>query len=263
MFKGYEGYIQADASSVYNALFRPAEPGDPEDDGCTRTEVGCWSHARRKYWEAALAKHVVAREALVRIGKIFELDLKIRHKNPPIKVKALRDKHLRPLVDDFLAFADAAYEKVKKERSSLRSALGYSVRQAGALRAFLDDGRLRMDNNPSEGELRKIVRIRDASLFAGSTEHAESAGHILSLIASARLHHLDPERYLFEMIRILPYWPRDRYLELAAKNWTETRAALDPAQLAAELGVIDVPERRTNTSSPDPTYEAAPNTSIR
>lgn len=241
MFKGYQGYIQADASSVYNALFRPAESGDPEDDGCVRVEVACWSHARRKYWEAALAKQKVAREALVRIGKIFELDARFRKGNPPSKIKKLRSRHLRPLVEDFLEFAAAEYEKVKSERGSLRSALGYSVRQADALRAFLDDGRLRLDNNLSEAELRKVVRIRDASLFAGSDDHAESAGHILSMIASARLHNLDPERYLRDVIRVLPYWPRERYLELTAKHWTATRSKLDPTQLAAELGVIDVP----------------------
>ncbi|MCP5044296.1 MAG: IS66 family transposase [bacterium] len=241
MFKGYAGYIQADASSVYNALFRPAEPDDPEDDGCVRLEVACWSHARRKYWEAALAKQKVAREALLRIAKLFELDARLRKGNPPSKIKKLRNQHLRPLVDELLEFASVEYERVKNERGSLRSALGYSVRQADALRAFLDDGRLRLDNNPSESELRKVVRIRDASLFAGSDGHAKSAGHILSMIASARLHHLDPERYLRDIIRVLPYWPRERYLELTAKHWTATRAKLNHAQLAAELGRIDVP----------------------
>jgi len=242
MFKGFDGYVQADASSVYNALFRPAKPDDPDDDGCIRTEVGCWSHVRRKYWEAALAKQSVAREALVRIGKIFELDASFRKGNPPSKVKKLRQTHVRPLVEEFLAFARVEFAKVKNERGSLRSALGYTTRQEGALEAFLDDGRLRLDNNLSENALRKVVRIRDAALFAGSDDHAESAGHLLSMIASARLHDLDPERYLTEVIRVLPYWPRARFLELAPKYWSETRARLDVAQLEAPIGLIDVPE---------------------
>ncbi len=249
MFKGFEGYVQADASSVYDALFRPAEPGDTEDDGCARTEVGCWSHARRKYWEAALAKSTIAREALVRIGKIFETDRRIqtpglpqtKKRNPPATIRKLRQKHLRPLVDEFFEFAETEYQKVKGTRGSLRSALGYSVRQKEALRTFLDDGSLRTDNNLSENALRKIVRIRDASLFAGSDEHAESAGHILSLIASARMHNLDPEQYLRDILRVLPSWPRERFLELAPKYWTATRATLNPAQLDAEVGDIDVP----------------------
>jgi transposase len=243
MFKGFEGYLQADAKSVYDVLFRPPEPGDPDDDGCTRIEVGCWSHARRKYWEAALAKQPVAREALVRIGKLFELDERYRKGNPPSKIKELRQRHLKPLVHEFLAFATAQYETFKNERGSLRSALGYCVRQADALTRFLEDGRLRMDNNLSESALRKVVIIRDSALFAGSDEHAQSAGHILSLIASARLHSIEPQQYLRDLIRVLPYWPRDRFLELAPKFWIATRARIDADQLAKEVGVIDVPPR--------------------
>ena len=242
LFKGFEGYVQADAASVYDALFRPSEDDD-DGDGKQRREVGCWSHARRKYWEAAFAKEPVAREALLRIGKLFELDAKLRGKRrPPSKIAALRREHLRPVVEEFLAFAEREYERVKDRRGSLRSALGYTVRQADALRAFLDDGRLRMDNNLSEGQLRKVVRIRDAALFAGSDEHAEAAGHILSLIASARLHELDPERYLRELIRVLPHWPRDRFLELAPKHWRATRGRLDARELDLELGPLHVPD---------------------
>lgn len=87
LFNGFEGYVQADAASVYDALFR-SDPDD-DDDGCTRTEVGCWAHARRKFWEAAFAKEPVAREALLRISKLFALDKKLRKRNPPSKIKRL------------------------------------------------------------------------------------------------------------------------------------------------------------------------------
>ena len=247
MFRGYEGFVQADAASVYDALYRPPDPDDPDDDGCVRIEVACWAHARRKYWEAALAKQDVARAALVRIGKIFEFDHKLRNPKrgkspPPSKIKALRDVHVRPLVEELLAFARVEHAKVKDTRGPLRSALGYTVRQADALRAFLMDGRLRLDNNPSEGELRKIVRLRDAALFAGSDIHAQSTAGILTLIASARLHGLDPEPYIRDVVRVLPHWPREHYLLLAPKHWARTRALLNPEQLAREVGALDVPD---------------------
>lgn len=246
LFRGYQGYVQADASSVFDALFRAPDErkaDDPDHDDCTRVEVGCWAHARRKYWEAALGKDPVARAALLRLGKMFEIDEKLRKgKPPPSSLAKKRDRHLRPLVQEFLAFAKREYAAVKNQRGSLASALGYTVRNDKALQAFLGDGRLRMDNNPSESQLRKVVRIRDAAFFAGSDDHAESAGAILSLLASAKLHGLDPERYLRDVIRVLPVWPRDRYLELCPKAWAETRARLDAAQLDAEVGAIDVPD---------------------
>jgi transposase len=43
------------------------------------------------------------------------------------------------------------------------------------------------------------------------------------------------------VIRILPYWPRERFLELAPAYWANTRERLDPKELAAELGHITVP----------------------
>ena len=67
MFRGFSGYVQADAKSVYDILFRAPRNGtdeDERDDAETRLEVGCWAHARRKFYEAAIAKDAAAREAL-------------------------------------------------------------------------------------------------------------------------------------------------------------------------------------------------------
>lgn len=61
------------------------------------------------------------------------------------------------------------------------------------------------------------------------------------MIASARLHHLDPEAYLRDIIRLLPFWPRERSLELAPKYWVNTRSRLDLAQLRSPVGIIDIP----------------------
>jgi hypothetical protein len=59
--------------------------------------------------------------------------------------------------------------------------------------------------------------------------------------ASAKLHGLEPEGYLRDLLRVLPHWPRDRYLELAPLYWAETRARIDDAELERELGPLTVP----------------------
>ena len=46
---------------------------------------------------------------------------------------------------------------------------------------------------------------------------------------------------LDETLRILPYWPRERYLELAPKHWSATRARLRPEELAVPLSAFEVP----------------------
>jgi hypothetical protein len=243
MFKGFDGYVQADAKSVYDILFRP-----PDGDGTNaaaaqdrRTEVGCWVHGRRGLWEAAITtKSEVAREGLFRIHRIYALEKTWRGK-PPDEIKRLRNIHSRPLVEAFFTWAEAEHEKVRAVRGPLRSAFGYFMRQKAALMRFLDDGRLRLDNNHSEGELRRIAVGRKAWLFVGSDDHGTSAGHLFSLIASARLHRLDPEEYLRDLFRVLGQWPRDRYIELAPKYWAATRARLNPVELANEVGTITIP----------------------
>lgn len=242
MFRGYSGYVQADAKSVYDVLFRAPDPNASDAEARDeRHEVGCWSHARRKFYEAAIGKDRIAREALWRIHRLFEFERAWKD-DPPATRKALRDEHSRPLVEAFLSWAEAEYEKVRDQRGLLRSAFGYVVRQAGALRRFLDDGRLRLENNASERELRQIAVGRKAWLFVGSDDHAEAAANLFSLIASCRLHGLDPEAYLRDLFRVLPHWPRDRYLELAPRYWAKTRARLAPKELELPLGRLTVPE---------------------
>lgn len=153
----------------------------------------------------------VSREALMRIGRIFEHDQKWKGL-PPEKVKAHRNQFIRPEVEAFFSWATIEYEKVKPARGALRSAFGYVTRHREALMRFLEDGRLKLDNNHSERELRRIAVGRKAWLFAGSDDHAEATGHIFSLIASARMHDLDPELYLRDLIRVLAHWPSERYL---------------------------------------------------
>ena len=79
-------------------------------------------------------------------------------------------------------------------------------------------------------------------MFYGSDSHAESAAVIFSLIASCRLHSIDPQQYL----GVLPYWPKRRHLELAPKYWQATRSNLDPTELDAPLWPITVPQVACN-----------------
>jgi len=147
MFRGYSGYVQADAKSVYDVLFRePDKPPDEEAD--VRQEVGCWSHCRRHFWEATCTKSEVAREGLARIGHIFALEDAWRS-DPPEVVLRLRRQHLRPHFDAFFSWAQAEYERVRDQRGLVRSALGYALRQKDSLMRVLDDGRLVLENNAS------------------------------------------------------------------------------------------------------------------
>jgi transposase len=252
-FFGFSGYVQADAKNVFDVLFCDPETvrarsDNIEPDGCSRKEVGCWYHCRRRYWEAAVAKSAVGREGLARIARMFELDASWRN-SPSSERKRLRDLHLRPHVESFLAWVEEQRPFYKGQRGYTRTALEYTHNQREALMRFLDDGRLLMENNRSERAVKSVVIGRKAWLFVGSDDHAQSTAVLFSIVASARLHRLDPEEYLRCLIRLVPLWPKDRMIELAPLFWERTRARLDPKALAMELGPIEIPAEPLDTST--------------
>lgn len=254
LFRGFSGFVQADAKSVFNVLFQSPDERDRVDDGppdlAVRREVGCWSHGRRGAWEAAVAtQDAVAREMLARVMRMFQLE-RLWSDRSPDERKILRDRHLRVHVVSFFTFVEEQFERVKHQRGLLRSALGYCVRQKGALMRFLDDGRLEMTNNRSERALRRVATGRHAWLFIGSDDHGQAAGNLMTLIASARLHKLDPEGYLRDIFRVLPCWPSERYLELAPRYWRQTRARLVADEIECDVGWLTIPEPPLETATP-------------
>lgn len=76
---GYRGYLQADGNAGYNALYRHPKTKAPRDV----VDVGCWSHARRKFTDI-LEKNPspIAAEAVVRIAELFAIKRTIKGAPP-------------------------------------------------------------------------------------------------------------------------------------------------------------------------------------
>jgi transposase len=235
MFGSFRGYLQADASSVYDIL----ERGRPNDSEEGVRLVGCFAHLRRYFFEAAICRYPVGLQGLLRIRAIYAAD-RIVFRAPVAERKTLRDQHVRPLIDELFDWVQAA-RSTTPGRNLATKALGYASNQEVELRRVLDDVSLPLDNTRAERALRKIVVGRKAWMFYGSDTHAEAAAAIFSVIASCRLHRVDPYQYLDEVLRVLPYWPKDRYLELSPKYWPATRARLNPKELAAPLSSFEIP----------------------
>jgi transposase len=235
LFGGFKGFLQCDAHNVYDIL----ERGPPKDEEGGVTLVGCWAHCRRRFFEAAICKYPEGVQGLMRIRAIYAADDAFRGL-PPAKRKLMRVEHLRPLLESFFDWVRQV-RAIITGRSLVTSALTYAFNQEKELLRVLDDGRLPLDNTRSERSLRKIVVGRKAWMFYGSDVHAQAAAAIFSLVASCRLHSLDPELYLDEVMRVLPFWPDSRYLELAPNNWARTRAKLLPVELDAPFGSFTVP----------------------
>src|SRR5690606_39184628 len=122
LFGKFRGFLQADASNVYDILDRAA----PDERGKV-TLVGCWAHCRRYFFEAALCRHPTGVEGLMRIRAMYAVD-KVVMKAPPSKRAALRQERVLPLMNQFFEWVKTE-TRAQSGRSLAASALGYAVNQ--------------------------------------------------------------------------------------------------------------------------------------
>jgi hypothetical protein len=88
-------------------------------------------------------------------------------------------------------------------KSKLGQAVSYMRNNWTALKRFLSDGRLPLDNNDAERDLRRVAVGRRNWLFVGSEEGGERTAIILTIVASAHRHDLDVWAYLRDVLERL------------------------------------------------------------
>lgn len=149
---------------------------------------------------------------------------------PRKKKERLRAKHSKPILKRFFSWCDAEWPALHED-SPIYDAVRYSRNQREGLCRFLDDGRLPIHNNISEMNLRRQAIGRKNWLFVGSEDGAKSNAAFTSLLASCRMHGVEPWSYLRDILCLIPDWPEHRVLELAPLNWKRTGAGDEPQRL--------------------------------
>ncbi|BAQ09971.1 transposase IS66 [Bacillus sp. OxB-1] len=182
--QGYKGTIICDGYSAYGNL-----------EGITFSH--CWAHVRR-YWLKADSKN--GRMGVEYCDRLYHLERKFRNL-PPGKRRKARNKHSKPIVEEFLQWVEQSpfYGK-----SALATAAEYTLNRAEGLRAFLKDGRLEIDNNPAENAIRPNVIGRKNWLFSVSEAGAQANAVCLSLAETAKVHGIDFYSYLQKLFTELP-----------------------------------------------------------
>lgn len=222
--RGYRGYVQADAANLYDRLY-----GNGSGDGGA-VEVGYWAHARRRFVEAQLTDKERALIGLGFIKKLYEAD-RVASRAPPSHRTEERRRLAAPVLEGFKAWLDAESLSVLP-KAPIADAIGYARNQWGALTRFLEDVRLKLDNNDAERQLRRVAVGRKNWLFAGSEEGAERACVLYSLVASCKLHAVNPFEYLRDVLVRVGDHPARDVLALSPKEWKQAKdldAARDTA----------------------------------
>lgn len=210
---GWTGSLVVDDFSGYKACFELGV-----------TEVGCMAHARRKFHELwANHQSKVGEQAL----KFFQALYDVERDAAGIDIEArktLRQENAKPVADALKQWLDEQRQKVP-DGSATAKAIDYSRRRWAALARYLDDGRLPIDNNWVENQIRPIALGRSNWLFAGSLRAGKRAAAVMSLLHSARMNGHDPYAYLCDVLERLPLHPASRASELLPHQWQPLRSA--------------------------------------
>ncbi len=170
---------------------------------------GCWSHGRRRFVEAARSGDQIALEGLRMIAPLFAIERASTLAGDTAKERrARRDRHTRPVLAKLRAWIDE-HRAVVPPKTPLGNALGYLHRQWQRLLLFLEDGNIEATNNRRERELRRLVLGRKNWLFTWLDEGGERTAEILTIVATAIAHDVNPRAYLHVVTKLIVNgWPQ-------------------------------------------------------
>lgn len=201
----YQGFIQCDDFDGYDYL------------GQKRgiTHMGCWAHARRKFTDVvktrkknrgkrANNKKTLADEALDFIGKLYKIEKQARAQEmTPEQLYSLRQEKAKPILKSFEKWLENT-QSLTPPKGLLGKAIGYALRNWDKLAVYIQDGRLKIDNNAAENAIRPFVLGRKNWLFAGAPNGAAAGATFFSLIETAKTNGLEPYAYLRCLFAQLP-----------------------------------------------------------
>jgi transposase len=194
-FTGFSGYLHVDGDNFF------------DDIGEVAKLVHCHAHARRKFEPIAKATkgRGLAKTALEFYRQLYKIEREAKEKQlTPVQRYALRQEKSKPILEKFKAWLDELYPTVLPQ-SPLGKAMNYCIKLWPGLNRFLEDGRLEIDNNLTEQQIKPLVIARKNFLFCDSVDGAKALCLHLSLIRTAKAHGLDPYHYYVQLLKSVPH----------------------------------------------------------
>ena len=210
----FRGAIQSDGYNAY----------DQFEGVAGKLTLGCAAHVRRKFTEALSEDRTRASQALVLIGKLYEIEKKAKEEGiSPEELTIIRKEQAYPIIQTFEKWLIDNYSKVLKQ-SNIGKAISYAYSILPRLSRYVLDGRYHLDNNLVENAIRPLAIGRKNYLFCGSPASATRASMMYSFITSCKAHNIDPrEWFIYALENISKLQEEDTLANLLPQNFNSTQ----------------------------------------
>jgi transposase len=206
----FEGILQTDGYGAYDHV------GGPKIE-----HAGCWSHSRRKFFEAAKLNpsDAMAARIVARINEMFRIDALAREQNLDHAARhALRLERSKPLLEVIRTEVEAARD-ASLPSSALGKAANYTLSLWRKLTRFLEYPELELSNNLAENSMRPVALGRKNWIHVGSQQAGPKVAAILSIVESCRRLKIPTREYLAAVLPGLADVSIQQLAELTPAAW--------------------------------------------
>jgi transposase len=205
LFKDYQGIIQTDGYAVYD-IYENKKGVLP---------IGCWAHSRRQFEESLKEDKARASYALEQIGLLYEVERRADHEGLSFEERAqLRSRLSYPIMVAFEKWLVNELPKVLP-KGRIGKAIRYTYNIFHKLTRYHLDGRMKMDNNLGENQVRPIALGRKNWLFCGNHNAAENAAIIYSMLGCCKAHDVNFRDWMVYFLNNVHNYDQDYSKDLA------------------------------------------------
>ncbi len=176
------------------------------------THVGCMAHSRRRFVEALKTRKNGGgppEQALRFFEQLYRIEKQARDRKPDAGdtqadcVRRFRQQHSLPVLNALKSWLDDIAPRVVPD-TKLGDAVSYTLNQWGYLTRYISDGRMPIDNNILERDIRVFATGRKSWLFSDTADGAKASAVIYSLMLTCRACGVDPLIWLRHVLTELP-----------------------------------------------------------
>jgi transposase len=218
ILKDYRGCLHSDKYGAYQRLAERK----------IITWFPCWSHIRRKFFEAEAGDPAFRKWVLMKIRHLFMLERVAWVRSPEERLKIRQEKET-PIIDELITTIKTRLVDGKiLPKSKLREAIGYFCGLIPYLKNYTQHPFARMDNNVAERAIRPLAIGRKNWLFFGSPEGGEAGAILFSLVQTCRGLGINPREYLEDVMRRMMGYSNQKLHELLPDQWLAARQNQKP-----------------------------------